>query len=189
MSRHYAKKSLDLTVLRQLDPANHKSIVDLLSTPSQDNKVKTAPVYTGKPKVSSFGGEDEDDTTDDVKMDVDVDLQDENDDDSVAEDPEMTPMPTSGGIEALREKLHARMAALRRGGGSGAEPRDRDELLEERRRQRAAMRERRRKETKEKIKRAEEAKGKKEREKDKDKRDKGNPTKVLATISFFLVTF
>jgi hypothetical protein len=41
-------------------------------------------------------------------------------------------MPASGGIEAFREKLHARMAALCRGGG-GAEPRDRDELLEERR--------------------------------------------------------
>lgn len=68
-------------------------------------------------------------------MDVDIDLQDENDDDGdgggVDEDPEakMTPMPTSGEIEALRDKLHARMVALRRGGGSGmpgAEPRDRD---------------------------------------------------------------
>jgi FtsZ-interacting cell division protein ZipA len=53
-------------------------------------------------------------------------------------------MPVSGGIESLREKLHARMSQLRRGGG---ETGDKDDLLEERRRQRAAMRERRRKET------------------------------------------
>ena len=131
----------------QLDPANHKSIIDL-----QNN----------------------------------IEFQDENDEGDAKEAaPEITPMPTSGGIEALRDKLHARMAALRRGGGAGnmngVEPHDRDELLEERRRQRATMRERRRKETKEKIRRAEEMKGKKGKEKEKDKRenrDKGNMTKV-----------
>jgi len=117
-------------------------------------------------------------------MDVDIDLPETNDDNHVEEDgPQITPMPTSGGIESLREKLHARMAALRRGGGAmhtnGTEPHDRDGLLEERRRQRAAMRERRRKETKEKIRRAEEMKGKKGKEKDKrENRDKGNLAKV-----------
>ncbi|KAJ7795617.1 hypothetical protein B0H14DRAFT_3114667, partial [Mycena olivaceomarginata] len=94
---------------------------------------------------------------------------------------DIVPMPSSGGIEALRDKLHARMAALRRGGvRSGA-----DALLDERL-QRAAMRERRRKETKEKIRREEEAKGKgkgKGTDKDKakeraDNRDKGNITQT-----------
>ena len=66
-------------------------------------------------------------------------------------------MPVSGGIESLREKLHARMSQLRRGGGEAG---DKDDLLEERRRQRAAMRERRRKETREKI-RTEEVKSSK----------------------------
>ena len=65
-------------------------------------------------------------------------------------------MPISGGIESLREKLHARMSQLRRGGGEAG---DKDDLLEERRRQRAAMREKRRKETREKI-RTEEVKSK-----------------------------
>jgi hypothetical protein len=59
---------------------------------------------------------------------------------------------------------------------------DRDELLEERRRQRAAMRERRWKETKEKIRKEEEMKGKKGKDREKEKRenrDKGNLTKVF----------
>lgn len=91
----------------------------------------------------------------------------------------MVPMPESSGIEALREKLHARMAQLRRGPkvGGGGEPGSRDELLEERRKQRAAMRERRRKETKEKIRREEEMRGKKAKDKEQS-RDKGPSTKV-----------
>jgi hypothetical protein len=125
-------------------------------------------------------------------MDVDIDLQETNDDNHVEEDgSQITPMPTSGGIESLREKLHARMAALRRGGinTNGAEPHDRDELLEERRRQRAAMRERRRKETKEKIRRAEEMKGKKGKEKDKGgNRDKSNLAKVWTLALVMLCT-
>ncbi|KZS99448.1 uncharacterized protein LAESUDRAFT_733111 [Laetiporus sulphureus 93-53] len=75
-----------------------------------------------------------------------------------------------GSIEALREKLHARMAELRCGGkgdGGGGEAGSRDELLEERWKQRAAMRERRRKGTKEKIKHEEEMKGKNGKEKHK----------------------
>jgi hypothetical protein len=60
---------------------------------------------------------------------------------------ELTP---SGSITHLREKLHQRMESLRRGGPVG-EPSSKDELLEERRKQRAALRENRRKETKERI--------------------------------------
>lgn len=98
-------------------------------------------------------------------MDVDVDLAESDSDEEDGEDEsaDLVPMPSAGGgIQELREKLHARMAALRRGGNrSYGEAGSRDELLEERRRQRAEMRERRRKETKEKIRKEAEAKGKK----------------------------
>ena len=104
------------------------------------------------------------------------------DDDENADGTKIVPMPSSGSISTLRAKLHARIAALRRGGGgqeSGeGEAGDRDELLEERRRQRAAMREKRRKETKEKIRREEEAKGKKGKGKEKDSRAQGHQMKV-----------
>ena len=183
----------NLRQLSQLDPANNKSIIDLQNEASAK---KTDAISKGKRKaVSPPPDEDESDSNEnDVTMDVDIDLQDETNDDGVEEDVQgITPIPASGGIEALREKLHARMAALRRGAGTanmnGTEPHDRDELLEERRRQRAAMRERRRKETKEKIKRAEELKGKKGKDKDKrENRDKGNLTKVRQ-FSFFSGTY
>lgn len=131
----------------------------------------------GKRKAPESDDEDDDDADSDASgMDVDED----------ADTPtEIVAMPESGGIQALRDKLHARMTALRRGGGGagwarGDEPGSRDELLEERRKQRGAMRERRRKETKEKIRREEERRGKgKEKEKGKEaQRDKGPTTKV-----------
>ncbi|KIM82723.1 hypothetical protein PILCRDRAFT_820017 [Piloderma croceum F 1598] len=103
-------------------------------------------------------------------------------DDEEDGDGEIVPMQELGSISVLREKLHARMAALRRGGtdkGDG-EAGDRDELLEERRRQRAAMREKRRRETKEKIRREEEAKGKKGKE--KDSRAQGHLTKAQLLV-------
>lgn len=122
-------------------------------------------------------------------MDVDIDLGNDDDEEMEEQDAGILPMPESGGIETLRDKLHARMAALRRGGNkNGTEAGDRDELLEERRRQRAAMREKRRKETKEKIRREEEMKGKKSKEKEKDKkdsRDKGNLTKVILVLHIY----
>ncbi|KIM53203.1 hypothetical protein SCLCIDRAFT_1223013, partial [Scleroderma citrinum Foug A] len=62
----------------------------------------------------------------------------------------VVPVPQSESITSLRQKLHARMATLRRGGG-GVEPSDKDALLEERRRQRAVLREKRRKETNERM--------------------------------------
>ena len=85
-------------------------------------------------------------------MDVDFDDQDDE-----GGDTEILPMPISGGIGSLREKLHARMSQLRRRAGEAG---DKDDLLEERRRQRGAMRERRRKETREKIRREEGMRGK-----------------------------
>ena len=65
-------------------------------------------------------------------------------------DDDVVPMPQGESIEELREKLHAKMARMRNRGRGGNDAGSRDELLEERRAQRAAMRERRRKETKEK---------------------------------------
>lgn len=94
-------------------------------------------------------------------------------------DLELRPMPEAGGIEVLREKLHAKIERLRRGGRPmDGEAGDKDDLLEERRQQRAAMRERRRKETKEKIRREEEMKVKKMKGKEKDRRQTGNVAKV-----------
>lgn len=114
---------------------------------------------------------------------------------------EIVPLPAPGGIQALREKLHVRMAALRRGGSGNrqhlrnehnvrGEATDKDELLEERRRQRAALREKRRKATKEKISREEEMKGKKSKGKDHDnarsQKEKGSQTKVCRFMPFSL---
>ena len=128
-------------------------------------------------------------------MDVDVDLTDgssaENedpvDDDGNDDDDEIVPMPPADSISALRAKLHAKIASIRNkgrtpAGGSGAG--SKDELLEERRLQRAAMRERRRRETREKIRLEEERRGKgkgKEKEKEKAK-DKAVPTKVRSPV-------
>lgn len=112
-------------------------------------------------------------------MQVDVDIGGDEDA-QVAEEEEFIAMPESGGIDVLRKKLHDRMSKLRNKGrpwGEAGEAGDKDELLEERRRQRAAMRERRRKETREKIKREEETRGKKHKDKREDKQ-KGNSAKV-----------
>ena len=113
-----------------------------------------------------------------------VDAMDVDEEDGVS----ITPLPTSGGIQDLREKLHAKMNSFRRGrdrrdgeireGEAGSK----DELLEERRRQRALLRERRRKETKDKIRRQEEERGKKGKGRDKDQA-KHTPAKVCLSLS------
>ena len=104
-----------------------------------------------------------------------------------------TPMAPAGSIGALRAKLHARMEELRAKKGpktnrqayanassTGSTANSKDELLEERRLQRAAMRERRRKETKEKKRREEEERGKKGKGKEKERQSTttGTTTKV-----------
>lgn len=81
-------------------------------------------------------------------------------------DVEITPMPSVQGIQALRDKLHAKMGQVRRN-RTGNQPETKDELLEERRRQRGLMRDRRRKETKEKIRLEKEVKEKKDGKGDK----------------------
>ncbi len=124
---------------------------------------------------------DEDDSG--MDLDMAVDMEGSSDEGSEDEEPaKFIPMPASGGAQELRDKLHARMASIRRGGprwyadaNGEEEAGSRDELLEERRRQRAQMREKRRKETREKIRREEEARGKKGKEKE---RAQGPTTKV-----------
>ncbi|KAG6849469.1 hypothetical protein H0H93_008196 [Arthromyces matolae] len=162
----------------KLDPTNNENIIDI------------------QRKANDFVSSEEDDSF----MEVDGDLDHEVE--GVGEGLEVMPMPTSGGITQLKEKLHAKILELRQRG----RPREsadggRDELLEERRAQRAAMRERRRKETKEKIRREEESKGRKGKGKEqptpKEKRDKGHLTKTQLLVpdhkgpteSFATVTF
>ncbi|KAF8547951.1 SURF6-domain-containing protein [Imleria badia] len=169
----------------KLDPANQKSILEIQNEAALEQERKTLHAdenRKGKRKASSpLEYEDED------AMDVDVDgLKDSEDDDyqkSAALDARdhMVPMPQAESIAVMKEKLHARIAALRRPGAQNDEPGDRDELLEERRKQRAALREKRRKETKERKKA--EAEGKKGKGKPKEKDSKGKPvsTKLLVT--------
>lgn len=153
---------------------------------SQSQKAK------GKRKAAEADLDDDDEMDIDMSFDAverseggsddgsDVEMNEEN-----ADGQEIQPMPVSGGIQDLRDRLHARMAALRRGargGGDYGEAGSRDELIEERRRQRATLRENRRKETREKIKREADAKGKKGKEQN---RNAAPTTKVCPTIFDF----
>ncbi|THH32626.1 hypothetical protein EUX98_g1552 [Antrodiella citrinella] len=187
----------------KLDPANHKTVTELQSEAAalkkKDKEDKDVRSKKGKRKASEAELEDDEDE-DDVVMDaafdddesgVEVDDDDDEDEDEEdgrdkeMDDAALVPMSKSGGIQALREKLHAKMASLRRGGGGYyGEPGSRDELIEERRRQRAVMRERRRKETKEKIRRQEEAKGKKGKDKQQEttERNRGHIAKVQLLV-------
>ncbi|EJF61728.1 SURF6-domain-containing protein [Dichomitus squalens LYAD-421 SS1] len=180
----------------KLDPANNKTIIDLQNealAARSDEQRGSSTRSKGKRKAAALE-EDDDTYADSDAMHLDAPISDADDDDEHDEetgeamdtDAAPVPMPESGGIAALREKLHARMAQLRnrgRGRGmQGGEPSSRDELLEERRQQRAAMRERRRKETKEKIRQQEERKGK-ERDKGKEKQQqKGPQTKTQLLV-------
>ena len=84
-------------------------------------------------------------------------------------------------IAHLRAKLHARIASIRR--GPDREAGDKDELLEERRKQRAAVREKRRKETREKIRKEKGREAGAGKEKGKE-RDKGVQAEVTLSLFF-----
>ncbi|CDO77427.1 hypothetical protein BN946_scf184857.g34 [Trametes cinnabarina] len=174
----------------KLDPANNKTILDIQSEAlaaraqavshqtksSSASRKRKSPDHAGSDNSDSDSGDQHHSTDEhghehenEGGMDIDMNAP-------------PVPMPESGGIQALREKLHARMEQLRNKGKGrpfsdavSGEPGSRDELLEERRRQRAAMRERRRKETKEKIRREEERRGK-GKEKGKEKQQAKGPT-------------
>lgn len=143
----------------QLDPANQKTIVDIQNEAAE----QISSVSKGKQKAAPVS-DDED------EMNVDAPFHDDELEETTDVDDKVVPMPASGGIAALREKLHAKMAALR--GARTKEAGDKDGLLEERKLQRAALRDNRRKETKEK-------KGK-----EKARKMQGNITKVR----FYLVS-
>ncbi|SJK97891.1 uncharacterized protein ARMOST_01147 [Armillaria ostoyae] len=163
----------------KLDPDHNKSVIDI-----QNERAKQSSTSKGKRKAADPPSDGDADSSEGM-MDVDIDLGDDskNEDEETETPPaDIVPMPQSNGIMALRQKLHHKMAEVRRG-GHGGEAGDRDELLEERRRQRAAMRERRRKETKERIKREEETRGKKGKDKEKkDTRAQGNITKTQLLV-------
>lgn len=154
----------------QLDPANQKSIIEIQNEAALEHQAKPNPTGMAKALVSlsSVSG-----NSDDA---MDVDDPDDDDDDG------MVPMPQPGSIAVLKDRLHARIAALGRPGAQNNEPGDRDELLEERRKQRAALREKRRKDTRERIKAETEGKkdsGKaKEKVKDGDSKSRPVSTKV-----------
>lgn len=160
----------------QLDPANQKSIIDIQNEAALEQEWDA---------LSPSGYEDSHDHDDDV-MDVDG-LQCSEDDCHQNSPPldisdKMVPMPRAESIAVLKEKLHARMAALRRPGAQNNEPGDKDELLEERRKQRAALREKRRKETRERRKAETESKKDKGKTKEREKESKSKPVsnKVLS---------
>ncbi|KAH7919543.1 SURF6-domain-containing protein, partial [Leucogyrophana mollusca] len=168
----------------KLDPANHKSVVDLQNEaaavlPSKNSKNKGK----GKQKTSEpvSDGEDEPSDDDDAMQVDGIDMSDDDDDGERINTDTIVPMPEGGSITALRAKLHARMAALRQGGGGG-EAGDKDELLEERRAQRAALRERRRKETRERRRAETESKGKGKKGKDSGTRGKSASTKTQLIV-------
>ncbi|KAH8833727.1 surfeit locus protein 6-domain-containing protein [Flagelloscypha sp. PMI_526] len=139
----------------QLDPANHKTALDLQNDPDDTAPSTSSRTTTGKRKASEM------ELDEPSAMEVDMSFEEDSAHDLV-------PMPQAAGIDDLRAKLHARMAQLRRGNKSwpsaDSSP-DKDGLIEQRRRERALLRERRRKETKEKIRK--EAEGKSSKKKDK----------------------
>ncbi|KAI0062540.1 hypothetical protein BV25DRAFT_1870297 [Artomyces pyxidatus] len=157
----------------KLDPANNKSVVDLQNEKLANGSTKPAK-GKGKQKADDSGSEDAD-----ITMDVVGDLGSDVDDDVDDDEDAIVPMAQAETIETLRAKLHAKIDTIKNRGrrNAGWEVNSKDELLEERRMQRAAMRERRRRETKEKIKQEEEKRGKKHKSK-----DKAQPTKTQLLV-------
>jgi hypothetical protein len=146
----------------QLDPANNKSILDIQS----DKLASTSKVNTKASTPNDSYG-DAPSTEPDVHM---QDPESHSEEDTAP----VVPLSRPESIETLRAKLHAKIDAIRSKKGGGGEGCSKDELLEERRLQRAAMRERRRKETKAKIKKEREDRG-------KSKEKTAPPVKVSGT--------
>ena len=164
-----------------------------------------------KSKAHTLDIEEDDDSSSSDNSDIDFDGGDEGtfgrdragiieeedgEDVALIDVAESVPMAPATSITHLRAKLHTRMAALHRGGPS-REAGDRDELLEERRKQRAALRERRRSATREKIRKEKEGKtrdseaaGASAKEKAKivkaKEKEKGAQAKVCITVPSFV---
>ncbi|KDQ09538.1 hypothetical protein BOTBODRAFT_148119 [Botryobasidium botryosum FD-172 SS1] len=165
----------------KLDPANHKTLLDIQEEAAAQKKSQAK----GKGKQKADADSDSD-SVHVAPMDLDLgsDADGAEDDDSPEKGDEgeedagqanIVPMAASGGIAALREKLHSRISTLRKNRGiddDEDEAGSRAELLEERGRK-ARLRENRRKATKERIRAEDAAKGKK-----KDHQPQGNQSKV-----------
>ncbi|OBZ76061.1 Ribosomal RNA-processing protein 14 [Grifola frondosa] len=151
----------------KLDPANNKTILELQHeslTREDANKKRTK----GKRKAAAL---DSDADSDGIELDISIDEGEAHGGEVTARSIARQIARPHDGTPPWRWRT------------ANAEPGSRDELLEERRRQRGAMRERRRKETKEKIKREEEMRGKgKGKEKDKSKDNKGPHTKTQLLV-------
>lgn len=122
-------------------------------------------------------------------MDVDVGFDGSDDEEPLGEGNEgggevakFVPMPASTGIASLRQKMQDKISSFK---NRGSEPGSKDELLEERRQQRAAMRERRRKETRERIRKEQEArKGNAKKTEEKNQaRSRGTVTKPQLLVT------
>ncbi|KZT26098.1 SURF6-domain-containing protein, partial [Neolentinus lepideus HHB14362 ss-1] len=154
----------------KLDPENNKTIVDI-----QNEAAQRQAKAKGKRKADS-----DEDSVDEDAMDIDVDNVILGMETITGEDVPLVPMPKAGGIETLREKLHVRMTELRKGKRESREQASsKDELIEERRKQRAVMRERRRKETKERIRLEKEKKQTPAKDKGRDKGNQSKPALLL----------
>ncbi|TFK22432.1 SURF6-domain-containing protein [Coprinopsis marcescibilis] len=174
---------------RKLDPEQQKSILEIQAEYAKSKSLK--------------GAADSSDVSDDEDEDVDMEVQfdndndSEDDDDNVDEnndedDDDLVPMPSAeGGIAVLRQKLHDKIDRLRnRNRGTWYEASSKDELLEERRQQRAALRERRRKETRERLRRESELRksksGKaslKDKDAEREKAKSGNNSKPQLLVN------
>ncbi|KIK97388.1 hypothetical protein PAXRUDRAFT_824971 [Paxillus rubicundulus Ve08.2h10] len=166
----------------KLDPANQKSLVDLQNEAAfEQEQENAAKKNKGKRKAPSPSPSADLDNDDDAMQVDGFEGSEGGDAPSLAPavcEEGMVPMPQAESVTVLREKLHARMAELRRGGAQSSEPGNKDELLEERRKQRAALREKRRKETRERRRAEADTKKEKGQGKDKGLKGKSASTKI-----------
>lgn len=154
----------------QLDPENHKSILELQEEAAEKRKSEATVKQSKKRKRS--------DETDESESEEDLSMVKKrtnvSGDISIQADGQLRPLAPGGSISELRNRLHEKIASFRKSRGIDENELDsKDKLLEARRQRRAELRENRRKETREKKKR--EALEKQKKEKGKDI---GNTSKV-----------
>lgn len=180
--------------LRQLDPDNQKTVMDLQREAAA--RVSSSKAKGKAPQQNDDSSDDEDDSDIDTDGPSRMALDDGAGGPPIRPPPATVPMQSSGSITELRARLHARMEALRRGrggvsyrpdqsagDGDDAEPGSKEALLEDRRLKRAGLREKRRQGIKEK-KKEEAAKANK-----KDKRDTTKANKVpLVLVCHYILT-
>lgn len=162
-----------------------KSVVEIQEEAAIQKKLNAMNVSSklrGKTRASS-----DDSGVEDIEMeDVEFETNGEGGKAPGNQESRATSASTPTGVEALRAKLRARVEELRqkKGSGKGHSAGNKDELLEERRQQRAALRENRRKELKEKKKKEREESDAKGKGKSKAKPSaNGSQTKACSIAS------